>query len=433
MKLKYFICSIVIFKVILQVTADESDDACRDILAKNESWTTFKNNSLKVKPKQSLAFIFDSTNSMGPELEKLQKVANKILAKFTSLRNENPIEKYILTIFNDPNVMTYPERKADRFQKKLESIKVSGGGSDCPENALEGIIHALNVSVENSYAFVFTDADAKDLNLTSEVTEEIKKKKAIINVIKTGRCMNDSAKGHDVFFDLAQLSGGQVFEVSKNDSDAVVDAISIFLDKDFVKLKSEYFNSGTQTQTEIKLESLFDELVITIAGENVTHHITDSKNKTIRPSKKIVKGTMTFLKLIVNDFFYVITANASSRFSLSIGGRMNSDISIGFSPTEPSRMIETETKPPSQGVKNYLSIFPSSPKFLKCPKSIEIISNKTSTEIKLLKRNGFFITEEKLHFPSAPFKIAVYGYDALEKKIKRIIPVDDLPGKFQCH
>ena len=56
----------------------------------------------------------------------------------------------------------------DAFQLELDNITVSGGG-DCPEMCIGAIYKAIDVCLPHSYIYVFTDASAKDYNLTDAV------------------------------------------------------------------------------------------------------------------------------------------------------------------------------------------------------------------------------------------------------------------------
>lgn len=62
----------------------------------------------------------------------------------------------------------------------LDNLKLGGGG-DCPESALKGIVSALNLALPKSYVYIFTDAIAKDYRLDGKVLELIRKKQTTVS------------------------------------------------------------------------------------------------------------------------------------------------------------------------------------------------------------------------------------------------------------
>lgn len=68
------------------------------------------------------------------------------------------------------------------FKQALDELYVDGGG-DCPEMAISGISLALQVSRPGSFIFVFTDASAKDHNLTDVVISQIQATRSNVSVM----------------------------------------------------------------------------------------------------------------------------------------------------------------------------------------------------------------------------------------------------------
>lgn len=61
------------------------------------------------------------------------------------------------------------------FKLMLQELRV-GGGTDCPEMSLSAIREGLEMSSFNSFIFVFTDADPKDVELLPEILSAVRHK-----------------------------------------------------------------------------------------------------------------------------------------------------------------------------------------------------------------------------------------------------------------
>lgn len=62
----------------------------------------------------------------------------------------------------------------------LQELRV-GGGTDCPEMSLSAIRESLVIGLPNSFIFVFTDADPKDIHLLPEILLAVRDKSSQVS------------------------------------------------------------------------------------------------------------------------------------------------------------------------------------------------------------------------------------------------------------
>ncbi|ESN93355.1 hypothetical protein HELRODRAFT_143252, partial [Helobdella robusta] len=163
----------------------------------------------------SLAFVFDTTGSMGNDLKQVREGAQKIFDA-VQRRKDKAINNYVFVPFNDPGVgPAIVTTDTTYFQQVLQNVQVHGGG-DCPELCLTGIKTALDRAYPNSFLYVFTDASAKDVHLLSEVLNLIQTKQCqVVVFVLTGDCNNPQDPRFMAYFEIASTSGGQVFNLQK--------------------------------------------------------------------------------------------------------------------------------------------------------------------------------------------------------------------------
>lgn len=73
------------------------------------------------------------------------------------------------------------------FREILGELTVERGG-DCPEMSLGGIKKSLELSLPNSYIYVFTDAHPKDTYLLADVLALVQKKNCQVIIVQFQKC-----------------------------------------------------------------------------------------------------------------------------------------------------------------------------------------------------------------------------------------------------
>ncbi|XP_036423622.1 von Willebrand factor A domain-containing protein 7-like [Colossoma macropomum] len=168
-----------------------------------------------------LCFVIDTTASMTDDVAEVRRLTTKIIDETRGTPNEPSL--YILVEFNDPEVgpvtsTTDPEE----MKRVVNALTVSGGG-DIPELSLSGIRLALTTAPPSSDIFVFTDAPPKDTELLDTVISLVESTRSkvtslLTNALNRRRTRRSALTNptNSVYQQLAQLSGGQVIEVTKN-------------------------------------------------------------------------------------------------------------------------------------------------------------------------------------------------------------------------
>ncbi|XP_062409233.1 von Willebrand factor A domain-containing protein 7-like isoform X2 [Sardina pilchardus] len=180
-----------------------------------------------------LCFVIDTTGSMSDDIVEVKRVTSSIIDSRRGTPDEPP--EYILVPFNDPDFGPLMRTtNADIFKAQINDLTATGGG-DFPEMSLSGLQLALTGAPPSSEIFLFTDATAKDDHLRSTVLALIESTQSVVNCMLTGvlggarrrRASNDEQQSQRLRFssrsstqlyqELAQASGGQAIQVSKDD------------------------------------------------------------------------------------------------------------------------------------------------------------------------------------------------------------------------
>ncbi|XP_039626529.1 von Willebrand factor A domain-containing protein 7-like isoform X2 [Polypterus senegalus] len=163
----------------------------------------------------TLAFVIDTTGSMGSEIELVKTICISIIKKF--MNSPDAPYNYVLVPFNDPNFgPAIVTQDVAYLQAQIGALTATGGG-DCPEMSMNGLKLALANSEPRSNIFLFTDAGAKDFHLLDEVNMQAFSVQTQIYPMLTGYCSPNGGGVEDNEYEkLAKMTGQHYTLVEKN-------------------------------------------------------------------------------------------------------------------------------------------------------------------------------------------------------------------------
>lgn len=313
-------------------------------------------------------------------------------------------------------------RNPDEVIDKLKNIVLdSTNNPDCPELAISGLREGLRHALPNSFAFVLTDASAKDYDQFEVTNNLVQLTQTSVNFLITGDCGDSGRPEMEVYSKLAQSSNGQVFDMNRDEIQDVMWAIRNQMLDDFVSLKSvDNTESGISTLF-FSVDNTITDLSVTLTGNAPVIVIEDSQNN-------IVVGTqnleLTNVRIIgINKPIpgqWSIEVESSSAHSIRLGARSNVQFDFGFSLNSATRISETSFQPLREQ-QNILTIFVSDSSMIHSLNSIDIVSSTTSIALPLTKTKDNVYATERFDIPLDSFKIGLNGVDMSGNKIERLL------------
>ncbi|XP_049878486.1 hemicentin-2-like [Pectinophora gossypiella] len=304
--LKYFCCYLAIFVVSKPCLVDGQG----------------------VEKKNSLVFVIDDTGSMADDIDEAKKQVDSIFDAALK-ENDSTIKDFVIVTFNDPDVAhrTTTENRTV-FKKALEDITVNGGG-DCEEMALTGLKLALENSRDGSIVYLFTDADAKDLDKAETVKKLAKEKQCRLFFMMTGNCnYGVNAPGHRVFFDLAEATQGQVFTLTKKEvGQALHHAVESVRPSDIIA--SSAFGAAGVVSDIVPASNTINfnvaenvkEVLISVSGVGISVDVTDSAGGKPKTEETAKTSGSTIVKVLdVKPGKYTATVFSAGETSVVITG-----------------------------------------------------------------------------------------------------------------
>ncbi|KAM6907233.1 von Willebrand factor A domain-containing protein 7-like [Xenentodon cancila] len=336
---------------------------------------------MEISKGKALCFVIDTTGSMGDDIEAVRKATTSIIDSKVGTEDEPSL--YILVPFNDPDFgpltkTTDPEL----FKNWINSLTASGGG-DFPEMCLSALQLALTGSPSNSEIFVFTDATAKDEYLRNTVIALIEQSKSVVNFMITNvlgfrrRRQADSNQQQQqsyrmvrsdaqLYKELAQASGGQAVEVSK---DQLFEAISIITQSTSslqVNLLQAARSTGKAESFTFTVDESVKNLKIYITGSSVGFTLINpsgaiqSTTNTTGSSIITVESVGNFktLQLQTEVGTWEIRMDSGSPYTLKVVGESPIDFLFDFVKQSqgPFEVFDLEDNRPSSGVNGTLMV-----------------------------------------------------------------------------
>ncbi|XP_066535056.1 von Willebrand factor A domain-containing protein 7-like isoform X2 [Hoplias malabaricus] len=241
--------------------------------------------------KSVLCFVIDTTSSMSDDIAEVKRVTASIIDR--KLGSVNQPSEYILVPFNDPDFGPLTRTTdPNTFKSKVNALTASGGG-DIPELCLTGLQLALTGSPPQSEIFVFTDANAKDTWLKSTVLALIERTKSSLNFMLTNalsaRRRRSGERPHTdqsnfiqlsnplnkIYHDLAQASGGQAIEVTKETLSQATSIIGNTIAASLVTVLQAVRNPAKAETFSFLVDSSLQDLTIYITGNSLFYNITN--------------------------------------------------------------------------------------------------------------------------------------------------------------
>lgn len=374
----------------------------------------------------TLAFVFDSTGSMGYDLAQVKNGAMKILQASLSSTVSN-IKNFVLVQYNDPavgplTVTTDP----DEFQSAINAIWVNGGG-DCPEMALGGIIMALEAMLPNSVMYVFTDASAADKYKLDTALDLIQEKKAKVDILMTGpNCYEYEDTTYET---IASTSAGQVFTIEKGDVTMLLDYITVVASSaEAVTLNSFEFDMGGETDFDLNMDATIKEFTVSVSGTNPSIKIIGPGGEDLEENGTLeVHVDLANVKIVsVKDpssGIYSANVGSGSSYTVRTTADTNINFEYGFSLTPTADFDETSLRPKG-GEKSYIIVKPTDlDDFGDFYRIQLILKNETIVHDSSLKlKDGYDSCYDGTSFiPSEePFQIKIFGCDQTGTEFVRL-------------
>ncbi|XP_047508508.1 hemicentin-1-like [Pieris napi] len=369
--------------------------------------------------KRSLTFVIDDTYSMSEDIDQVKiKTSDVFNAVLNSKASE--IEDFVLVTFNDPDVEPRTKTKEEKvFRARLNDISVHGG-DDCPEMSLTGISLGIDESRPYSLFYVFTDATAKDILLYDEVQRKALKKFIQVTFLLTGDCNERNSPNYNVYKELAKATGGQVFNIAKDEVQNILKFVIESIKDKRVKLYNRNFPAGDDEkitkQMPFSVDSKVQSLTLSLVGKDAHIVVKDSKGNEVKVELIMDSKETYIVKMspaVPGDFTAVIESTGES--TLDIKASTDVSFQYGFLVISPTTVEDCKKAVPRPvaGEKTHLNIelsYNGNDVELQSAEILDLKGNLLEKKpLRIIKKgDNFYVTDEFIS-PSDMFRIAVNG------------------------
>ncbi|CAC5404391.1 unnamed protein product [Mytilus coruscus] len=301
--------------------------------------------NLKEKHQASFAFVIDDTGSMGNNIAEVQDACVDIITDVLDSLNE-PID-YILVTFNDPieHVHRLTTPNGLEMIEQLESLGVSGGG-DCPEYAVSGLKKGIELCRENSILFAYTDAPAKDESDRQAVIDASNAKNIELRIfLQDDMCGKRKKRetelknetGSDVYYEIAEATGGKVYQISTSEiADVMKDITKELLPSATAVIKVFNLDTTADHFVNFSVDNMITNIKVTIIGAASTAEVDvesplgsvltsastnvlfESPNKVVVTVASPTPGMYTLARKVNRHWIVNITAQSAIDFDYTI-------------------------------------------------------------------------------------------------------------------
>ena len=276
----------------------------------------------------SLAFVIDTTGSMGDVIDSVRQQAIQIINDRvgSSSLDDEPIQ-YVLVPYNDPDLgAVVTTSDPDEFKIAIDGLSAAGGG-DCPEPSMAGLLAALNVVDEGASLLLFTDASAKDAASSGAVVSAATRRKVSIYAFSfASGCSADP-----IYDTISDGTTGHYFPLPRSDVNKISGLLNALLRPDLVEMLNIINTLGAtglagraDASYDVPVDSAMSQITFILSGD-ATMNIVRPDGDTVGASDAgatIVLFTSGSFTTVVNPSIgkWRVSVAATGKFALSVSG-----------------------------------------------------------------------------------------------------------------